>query len=455
MKRLIPALGLSLLAGLLVLLSIWVAHSRQASQECTLIVTADPSVQSASQSIQVAVAEAPAHALICLPGGVYQENVRIIRDDITLKGEGPDKTILTGSLLIQGVRRVSVQDLTIRNGAFGIKLEGGELITLRNNRIENSTGRGVELLHVGLASLENNFIQGHAETGLLVSLDSLVRLERNQIFKNGRDGVEVAGSKADLRHNQIKENTGCGIRVDPASTATGRDNEILRNTDKNLCGQFPEGFVIAASMIDIAVLDESSQPSYADGRLRNSVEAVLQMARDRGLSARRITSSDISAGELDAFTVLVLPDNAPPLTIADKIVTWWIRGNHLIALDSAVSFLLYTGLLAPELRGRTARDSKGVFWDYTSSGTIVIQREHPITAGLTFNQEIACESASALLSVNRLPQGFEVLALDKIRKDGAAVVFYRGPGIVTFIGPDENATFLKSMIANAMALGRK
>ncbi|MBI1744166.1 right-handed parallel beta-helix repeat-containing protein [Candidatus Acetothermia bacterium] len=454
-RRLFKPFGVSAILALLVLTSLVVANSNQMNQNlgCTLTVTSDTTVQSASQSIQVAVNEAPANALICLLEGTYQENVRINRDDLTLKGQGPDKTVITGSFTIQGARRVSIEAITVKGGAFGIKLEGGDVLTVKNSRIEGSSGKGIELMHVGLASLENNIIQGHSDTGVLASLDSIVRLEKNQILKNGRDGVEIAGSKADFRTNQINDNAGCGVRADVVSTVTGRGNEVLRNTEKNLCGSFLEGFLATStSTPTIAVLDDNGTPSYLEGRVKNSVEAVLQIARDRGFNARKIAANEIAAGELDAFTVLVMPDSVPPVEVIDKIVAWWSKGNHLIALDSAVSFILNAGILFPELRGRPARDSKGSYWDYASSGTIVIRKEHPITSGFNVGQELPTETTNALLTISKLPSGAEVLATDKSQKDQAAIVFYKGAGVLTFIGPDENAKFLKAIIGNAMGL---
>ena len=48
----------------------------------------------AGQSIQAAIDEAPTGATVCVGQGTYHENLLIAKDGITLKGEGPEKTVL-------------------------------------------------------------------------------------------------------------------------------------------------------------------------------------------------------------------------------------------------------------------------------------------------------------------------------------------------------------------------
>ena len=48
----------------------------------------------AGQSIQAAIDGAPTGATVCVGPGTYQENLLINKDGITLKGAGPEKTVL-------------------------------------------------------------------------------------------------------------------------------------------------------------------------------------------------------------------------------------------------------------------------------------------------------------------------------------------------------------------------
>jgi hypothetical protein len=452
-------MGIFRLAGLgsvVLLLLLWfgISSGGQTNSACTVTITPDATAAD-PKPIQKAIDQAAANAVLCLSDGTYVESLLIGKDNLTLRALNLEKAVINGSITVQGAKRVAIEGLVLQRSTFGVKLEGGEFLTLVNNRIEESAGRGVALTHVGLAVLENNTIQGHSEAGLFASLESVVRLERNQIYRNGRDGVTITGSKADLRENQIYGNVGCGVRADLASIVTGHNNRLLNNTEKDLCGRFPDGFVTSSR---IAVLDETEAPSNLLGRFNNSVEPVLQLAQDRDLTARRITRAELASGALNAYTVLVLPDNAPPGSVQAIIEEWWSRGNHLIAIDSAIVYIVSSGLLFPELRGRPVRESKGAYWDYASSGSIMIQKEHSITAGFKLNQEIFSEKNNALLTISRLPKGADVLAFDKMRPDQAAIVLYqkpsslrKGAGTLILIGPDENIRFLKTIIGNALA----
>ena len=48
----------------------------------------------AGQSIQDAIDGAATGATVCVGPGTYQENLLINKDGITLKGEGPENTVL-------------------------------------------------------------------------------------------------------------------------------------------------------------------------------------------------------------------------------------------------------------------------------------------------------------------------------------------------------------------------
>lgn len=204
--------------------------------------------------------------------------------------------------------------------------------------------------------------------------------------------------------------------------------------------------------VRIAVLDSDSEPEYFTGELKNSVEATLQVARSRGLEAQPITPSEIAAGLLYSYDTLVLPDNAPPADVVSNIMVWWIGGGHIVAIDSGFTFLLYAGMLFPELADKHASFSEGTYWSYESSNAITVQKSHPVTAGHTPGEQIAAVANDALLRIDKLPSGAEVLAVDAAKVDWATAVFYRGVGSLTFIGPSDDLSTLASIIGNAMAL---
>jgi hypothetical protein len=211
-------------------------------------------------------------------------------------------------------------------------------------------------------------------------------------------------------------------------------------------------YSVGETDVRIAILDWGSEPDYFTGGLTNSVEAALQVARSRGLEAQPITPSEIAAGALYSYDTLVLPDNAPPADVVGNIMAWWIGGGHIVAIDSGVTFVLYAGMLFPELADQYASSSQGIYWSYESSDAITVQASHPVTAGHTPGQQITAVASDALLRIDKLPAGAQVLAVDAGNADWAAVVFYQGVGSLTFIGPCEDSFTLAPIIGNAMAL---
>jgi len=64
------------------------------------------------ESIQSAIDSAWPGAVICLAEGSWQENLIITKDDLVLRGEGPSKTFVTGSIVIQVAGQFTVESLT-------------------------------------------------------------------------------------------------------------------------------------------------------------------------------------------------------------------------------------------------------------------------------------------------------------------------------------------------------
>ncbi len=66
------------------------------------------------QSIQDAIDSVSANAVICLAEGTCQEDLVVTKDNLILRGQGPNKTFVTGSILIQVAGRFTVESLTLQ-----------------------------------------------------------------------------------------------------------------------------------------------------------------------------------------------------------------------------------------------------------------------------------------------------------------------------------------------------
>jgi peptide/nickel transport system substrate-binding protein len=200
----------------------------------------------------------------------------------------------------------------------------------------------------------------------------------------------------------------------------------------------------------IAILDEPTSPGFFDGALGNSSGIALDAVRQNGLEADIITSADIEAGALSRYDLLILPDNAPSASAVEDVTEWWRGGRQIVATNGASAFLLYSGLLFPELEGAGAGASRDGYWDYSSTGSVVVERDSCLTSGYGVGEELASGEGGALLYVDKLPPGAHVLAVDLEQPDKAAVVVYRGEGTVFFLGADPGAAYLEGILRNLL-----
>ncbi len=205
-----------------------------------------------------------------------------------------------------------------------------------------------------------------------------------------------------------------------------------------------------ASTLRIAILDEPTSPDYLDGTAGNSYEGALGAVRETGLDADIITSHDIEAGMLSEYDFLILPDNAPAASAVDDVLEWWAGGKQIVATDSASSFIFYSGIMFPELEGAGADLSRDEYWDYSSTGSIIVERDSCATSGYVIGEELPSGQEDALLDAGRLPPEAEVLAVDGEQPEKAAVVLYNGAGTVAFVGPDGDMEFLQGILWNLL-----
>ncbi|MBC7170691.1 SUMF1/EgtB/PvdO family nonheme iron enzyme, partial [Candidatus Bipolaricaulota bacterium] len=82
------------------------------AQSCSVTVYPGESIQSAIDAVS-------AGAVICLAEGSWQENLTITKDDLILRGQGPSRTIVIGSFLIQVAGQFTVESLALQSSVGG------------------------------------------------------------------------------------------------------------------------------------------------------------------------------------------------------------------------------------------------------------------------------------------------------------------------------------------------
>jgi outer membrane protein assembly factor BamB len=84
------------------------------AQSCSVVLRPGDSIQNAINNVSP-------NSVICLSGDTWQENLTITKDNLTLRGQGPSRTFIIGSVLVQVAGRFTVENLTlVAQAQFGL-----------------------------------------------------------------------------------------------------------------------------------------------------------------------------------------------------------------------------------------------------------------------------------------------------------------------------------------------
>ncbi len=155
--------------------------------------------------------------------------------------------------------------------------------------------------------------------------------------------------------------------------------------------------------VKVAILNSTASPPYAAGVFSNNIdEAVEVLNKDPYVVVENLTNAQIQAGQLvsQKFDVLLFIDNLPENDSNPMIIDFWNNtGGGIVALDSAICFLCYVGILPQESAGSNGRD---VYWDYESKNTTRISASHPVTAGYVVGENITGQTGDARYNITAL-----------------------------------------------------
>ena len=194
----------------------------------------------AGQSIQDAIDGAATGATVCVGPGTYQENLLINKDGITLKGAGPDNTILEPPTQPRpfcpvleippigyealGVNGICVADLDaegeVQRTVNGVRVTG---FTVRD-----FSGVGIMFGGTNRSRADHNVAASNQGYGITAFLSTHVQFEYNTSYGSGDAGFYVGNSpNADFT---VRYNTAFGdlwgILVRDSSTGSVTDNLV-------------------------------------------------------------------------------------------------------------------------------------------------------------------------------------------------------------------------------------
>lgn len=202
---------------------------------------------------------------VTIAAGRYElsEGLSLDVDDVTVRGEGADRTVLsfkgqtgTGEGLLVTSNRVVLEDFAVEDTTGdGIKARGSDQITFRNLRVEWTGGPKAENGAYGVypvssknVLVEGVVVRGASDAGIYVGQSEDI-IVRNSVAEYNVAGIEIENSyRADVYGNIARHNTGGILIFDlPNLPVQGGhdirvfDNEVVDNDTPNFA---PEGNIV-------------------------------------------------------------------------------------------------------------------------------------------------------------------------------------------------------------------
>ena len=295
------------------------------------------------ESIQAVIdAAQPGQVTNIVPFGNCQGNILINKDDIVLKrGSGPGVGI-SGTVTIDGARRVGIENLPIRSPGSGIVAVNRSSFWLKGLDVSVNEPNGIVVTDGSWAVIEDSDISDNGNTrfpsaGITVSDGAAARIRNSQILRNdghgisvlnggfarvednaieengstdalSNSGINIIGGAVQANGNRIRNNLYAGVRVlDGGTYRTGlvltRDTpdnplgfeeisagqlnvavEVARNSTADLRQVNVTGNIKVSnlSLVNLAGDDEfpNETPSIVDGNLEASVLSVGRLERN-------------------------------------------------------------------------------------------------------------------------------------------------------------------------------
>ncbi len=165
--------------------------------------------------------------------GFCNERVSIVKDGITLSGNRDGYDTIGGGLTevkVTGAQRVQIEYLELTGDGYGVLVQEGSSVTIRNNNIHDNVADGVGATNHVFARIEFNRITGNGrkdqgEGGIDAFVGASVRSRGNYIADNAYAAVE-AGNMSYIRSNggDIFVQKGCSQGQDADACALTAEN---------------------------------------------------------------------------------------------------------------------------------------------------------------------------------------------------------------------------------------
>nr|BAL58362.1 hypothetical protein HGMM_OP1C057 [Candidatus Acetothermum autotrophicum] len=227
--RALKFFGVGAIVGLLALGAGSFGQVGSAQTDCT--VTVQP-----GESIQRAIDEAAAGAVLCLSAGTFTGNITVTKN-LTLRGAGQDQTSLQKSpeddrpvIRIKENAQVTLADLAIAKGdQVGLSVEGQAQVTLSRIRLYENFDAGLKVGDNAKVSLVDSQVFRN-NVGILAQGSTLVTLRSTRVFNQDHDGIAIIGpAQLSAEDSWISSNNITGVVVNGAGIVRLQGTIISRN----------------------------------------------------------------------------------------------------------------------------------------------------------------------------------------------------------------------------------
>jgi parallel beta-helix repeat protein len=193
------------------------------------------SVPSDFRTVQEAIDAVAPGGTVVLAAGAFSTPIGIYKN-ITLRGS--PGTILEGNkkigiVIASGATKVSLQNLTVRNGLVGIRIEaGGSEISITLDQISVSANEqdGLQIRSTVLVSIQKSTFS--ANSALCSDLAGCAALSVGR--RGATDGLVSTSARVHISNSAISQNEGHGVALSDATLSLIEDTNIEQNKRSGL-----------------------------------------------------------------------------------------------------------------------------------------------------------------------------------------------------------------------------
>jgi Right handed beta helix region len=178
--------------------------------------------------------------LVVVVNGTCTENVTIERDDVALRAGSSGGGVAAAdstkpAILVNGARRVLLENLVVTGGRDGIRITAGGAAEIRGGAVRNAAFFGVLANNGASATVDGSVVEGHGQYGIGAN-GATVSVLRSTLSNNNFSGA-VAASGGALTLGQVDDagNVCCGNtiennRLDGVTVARAASARLYGNT---------------------------------------------------------------------------------------------------------------------------------------------------------------------------------------------------------------------------------